>query len=275
MTPETTNGEALPERNPIMSRTLSSYLRAGLLAALCAASLSARAADLLYGQCTLNPSEKTGQVQLMLVRSGRPGNTFTSGSDWKAADLKGLDLQTAGKHDVRFTIERDAGRFEADGFVNGAEGAGLFRFTPAPGYAAAMAAAGFPGVEQEKQLGFALNDVSVAFAKEMKAQGLEDLDLRNLRAFRIHGVDAAYIKALRAGGVPATNAKSLIAFRIHGVTPDFAKAMRALGYTPTDKQLIALRIHDVTPEYIAGLKAHGMEKLTLDKVISLKIHGIS
>ena len=237
-------------------------------------ALPAAAAEILNGQWALNPAEDAGRVHLMMMRSER-GNAFSSGATWAAADLKGLDLQTAGKHDVRFTIDRDAGRFEADGFVSGAAGAGLFRFTPAPGYAAAMAAAGFPGVEEDKQLGLALNDVSLAFAKEMKTQGFNDLDLRNLRAFRIHHVDLAYIKALQAQGISTASAKSLIAFRIHGVTPEFAKAVRALGYTPNDKQLIALRIHDVTPDYMSGLKAHGMEKLTLDKVISLKIHGIS
>jgi hypothetical protein len=265
---------------------MNKILRRGVMVAACAllaglsiAGMPVHGAELLNGQWALsgalNPGEDAGKVHLMLMRSGRPGSTFTSGSDWNAADLKGLDLQAAGKHDVRFTIERDAGRFEADGFVAGAEGAGLFHFTPASGYAAAMAAAGFPGVEAEKQLGLALNDVSLAFAKEMKAQGFDDLDLRNLRAFRIHGVDGAYIKALRAQGVTPADAKSLIAFRIHEVTPEFAKAVRALGFTPTDKQFITLRIHNITPEYIAGLKAHGMEKLTLDKVISLKIRGIS
>ena len=290
-----------------MPRTLSSYFRAGILAALCAVSLSAvpaRAADLLNGQWTLNPSGNAGQVQLMLVRSGRPGNTFTQGSNWNVADLKGLDLTAAGKHDVRFTIARDAGTLEADGFVTGAEGAGLFKFTPAPGYAAAMAAAGFPGVEPEKQLGLALNDVSIAFAKEMKAANVEGLDLRKLTSFRIHKVDMAYIKALRAQGVTTAaakdfiafrihevtpefvtamraqgvataDAKSLVAFRIHEVTPDFVRAIRAQGFTPTERQLVKLRIHEVTPEYIAGLKSHGMEKLTLDKIVSLKIHGVN
>jgi hypothetical protein len=265
---------------PIMSK----YLRVGLLIVLCGIGLSnagsPRAADLLNGallngQWALNPAESADQVHLMLMRSGRPGNTFTSGSDWNTADLKGLDLATAGKHDVRFTIDRDAGRFEADGFVSGAEGAGLFRFTPSPTYAAAMAAAGFADVEPGQQIGLALHDVSLAFAKEMKAQGLEDLDLRKLQAFRIHRVDLAYIKALRAQDVAATSASGLIALRIHAVTPEFAKAVRTLGYSASDKQLIALRVHDITPDYIAGLKAHGVEKLTLDKVISLKIHGIS
>ncbi len=214
-------------------------------------------------------------MHLILVRSGRPGNTFTHGSDWNAADLKGLDLATAAKHDVRFTIARDAGTFEAEGFVSGAEGAGLFKFTPNSSYAANMAAAGFPGVEQEPQLGLALGDVSVAFAREMSALKIEGLDFRRLTAFRVHKVDAAYVKAMRAQGITATKARDLVAFRIHGVTPEFAGAVRAQGFAPTDKQLVAMRIHSVTPEYISSLKARGMEKLTLDKVISLKIHGIT
>lgn len=262
-------------------------LRATLLSILLGAAVlnvssfgvnPAQAIDLLNGQWTLNPGDAPNQVHLMLVRSGRSGNTFTSGSDWNVGDLKGLDLATAGKHDVRFTIARDAGTVEAEGFVNAplgtVEGVGLFTFTPNPTYAADMAAAGFPGVEEESLLGLALNDVSLAFAKEMQALKIDALDLRNLRAFRIHKIDAAYIKAVRAEGLTSATARNLVAFRIHGVTPEFIKAIKAQGFTPDERQLVALRIHDVTPEYIAGLKKRGMEKLTLDKIISLKIHGI-
>lgn len=253
-----------------------SYFRAVLLIATgVIGAARAQAIDLLNGQWTLNPSDKPGQVHLMLVRSGRPGNTFTSGNRWNPAYLKGLDLATQGKHDVRFTIARDAGAIEAEGFVNAGEGAGLFKFTPNPKYAAEMSALGFPGVEDKRLLGMALNDVSLAFAKEMQGLKIEDLDLRNLRAFRTHDIDAAYIKALRAEGMSNATAKNFVAFRIHGVTPEFVKAVRAQGFTPTEKQLVALRIHEVTPDYIAGLKKRGMEKLTLDKIINLKIHGIS
>lgn len=233
------------------------------------------AIDLLNGQWTLNPGEAPGQVHLMLVRSGRPGNTFTSGSDWNAADLKGLDLATPGKHDVHFSVVRDAGAVEAEGFVTGTEGVGLFKFTPNPKYSADMAAAGFPGVEDEKQLGLALIDVSLAFAREMQALKIDGLDLRSLRAFRVHKIDATYVKALRAEGLVSASARDLVAFRIHGVTPEYVKAVKAQGFTPTERQLVTMRIHEVTPDYIAGLKKRGMEKLTLDKIISLKIHGIS
>jgi hypothetical protein len=35
-----------------------------------------------------------------------------------------------------------------------------------------------------------------------------------------------------------------------------------------------MRIHNVTPEYIAGLRTRGMEKLSIDQLVSLRIHGI-
>lgn len=275
-----------------------------LLAALLLATGPARAIDLLNGQWTLNPGDTRGEVNLMLVRSGRPGNTFTHGSSWNAADLKGLDLATPGRHDVRFTVARDAGTLEAEGFVSGSEGAGLFKFTPNPKYAADMAALGFPGVEEERQLSMALSDISLAFAREIQGLKIDGMDLRRLRAFRVHKIDAAFVKAiraenlasitakeltnfrihkvtpefireLRAEGLADVGPKDLVAFRIHEVTPGFVKAVRAQGFTPTEKQLVALKVHDITPEYIAGLKKRGMEKLTLDKIVSLKIHGIN
>ncbi len=250
-------------------------LRTGLLAvSLLLGAAQARAVDLLNGQWTLNPASASGEVSLMLVRAGRSGNSFTHGSTWSAADLKGLDLATPGRHDVRFTVARDAGTLDAEGFVSGAEGAGLFKFTPNPKYAAGMAALGFAGVEEDKQLGMALSDVSLAFAQEMQGLKIDGMDLRMLRTFRVHKIDTAFVKAIRAESLASITARELVAFRIHDVTPGFVKAVRAQGFTPTGKQLVALKVHDVTPEYIAGLKKRGMERLTLDKVISLKIHGI-
>jgi len=249
--------------------------RFAVLCALAAGPLAAfttARADDATGQWTVRRSETPGQVYLSLMGAAAHG-TFSTSSDWKTADLKGLDLAN-GKHDVHFVIERDAGRFDADGIASGGEGAGLFRFTPASGYIRAMAAAGFPEVAPDRQLSLAIHDVGPGFAREMKDAGVEGLDLDKLVAFRIHRVDLAYITAMRAQGMKTVNAESWIAFRIHGATPDFVKAVRALGYAPDDRELVTLRIHQVTPEYIAGLKSHGLNDLTLDKIVSLKIHGI-
>jgi len=38
--------------------------------------------------------------------------------------------------------------------------------------------------------------------------------------------------------------------------------------------LIAMRIHGVTPEFIQGLKSRGMQNLTIDQLVAMRIHGI-
>jgi hypothetical protein len=35
-----------------------------------------------------------------------------------------------------------------------------------------------------------------------------------------------------------------------------------------------MRIHGVTPEFISKLQSRGMKDLTIDKLVSLRIHGI-
>jgi len=51
--------------------------------------------------------------------------------------------------------------------------------------------------------------------------------------------------------------------------------VQKLGYShPEPDQLIAMRIHGVTPEYISKLQSRGMKDLTIDKLVSLRIHGI-
>jgi hypothetical protein len=38
--------------------------------------------------------------------------------------------------------------------------------------------------------------------------------------------------------------------------------------------LVAMRIHDVTPEYINNLRSRGMQNLTIDQLVSMRIHGL-
>ena len=86
---------------------------------------------------------------------------------------------------MNFTITRDAGRFDCEGYLKDGEGAGIFRFTADAQYVQAMSALGFSGIDEEKQFAMAVHDVSLDFAKSMKGENLSGLNTDKLIAFRI------------------------------------------------------------------------------------------
>lgn len=247
-------------------------------------------------------SAEQGKVQFSL-RGSSGGHHFDTSSAWQLADLHGLDWAASAKHDVHFTIARDAGTIDCNGFVQDERGAGLFAFKPNPQYMQEMQKLGY-SFKDDELFSAAIFDVSFEFAHTLKALSVQGLDAGKLMAFRIHGVSPEFVRDLRAAGVQATQADKLIAFRIHGVSPEFVKELRGAGISTTDEgeliafrihgvspefagelshlgyphappeQLIALRIHGVTPEYIESLRSKGLQNLTLDQLISMRIHGI-
>ncbi len=247
---------------------LLGFCFAGALA-FCAAPASTRSGDWIVKR-----SDVAGEVDFSLIESHHGGRSSHE-SDWPLTAFQGLDTSKAGHQDVHFTIVRDAGRFECEGFLDNGEGAGLFHFYPDAKYPAEMQALGFSGVDEEKQFSMAVQDVSLAFAKEMQHEHLQGLDTDKLIAFKIFGVDHGFIQQLRAAGLKASDSDKLIAFRIHGVTPEMVRFLRQAGYNPDEDTLIAMRIHGATPEWIEQLKKDGYEHVALDNLIAFRIHGVS
>lgn len=250
-------------------------MRALVLAMLPALALGA----VDKGAWTLSSSDLPGRVQFSLQSSWDDDHHFSSSSTWNIGELRGLDWSTAGKHDVHFTIARDAGTVDCEGFVRDGAGAGLFTFRSNPQYSREMSALGFsgifPGIDEERLFAFAIHDVSLAFARDIKAAGVSGLDAGDLLKFRIHGVTPEFIRDLRSAGIGVSEAHDLVAFRIHGVSPEYVAELARLGYAhPEAHDLIALRIHGVTPEYIEHLRARGVQNLTLHQLVTLRIHGI-
>ncbi len=225
-----------------MTRALGVFLRLSVLSV----SLALVYGQTQNGEWTLSRSAVPGKIHFSMQSARDGGHSFSTSSDWNVSELQGLDLTSPGKHDVHFTIARDAGNVEGEGFVRDDEGAGLFTFRANPQYSREMEALGFPGITDEKQMAFALHDVSLAYAREMKGLNLQGLDTNKLLACRIFHVDAAFVKELRAVGVNVPEAGKLIAFRIHRITP----------------------------EYVEKLRAHGMQNLTADQLVRLRIYGI-
>src|SRR3954470_7389120 len=98
-------------------------------------------AEEVKGTWTIRPSDEAGQVYFGLAHHMH-GDHSQDESDWPVGEFLGLDLTTPDRHDVKFAIARDAGRFECEGFVRDGEGAGIFHFTPNPGFAQEMAGLG-------------------------------------------------------------------------------------------------------------------------------------
>jgi hypothetical protein len=253
------------------------------------------------GTWNVAPAEQ-GRVQFSLRSSGA-GHHFDTSSDWQLADLRGLDWTTAAKHDVHFTIVRDAGAIDCQGFVQEQRGAGLFTFKPNQPYVQEMQKLGF-SFRNDELFSAATFNVSLEFVRALKSLSVQGLDAGKLVAFRIHGVSPEFVSDLRSAGLHANDADKLIAFRIHGVSPDFMKDLHGAGVDVTDEdkliefrihgvspefiqglagagistrdpeQLVALRIHGVTPTYIEGLRSKGLQNLTPDQLISMRIHGV-
>ena len=226
------------------------------------------------GSWTLMPAEEAGKVHLTVIQRHERGMSH-SGSEWPVSALQGLDLTTRARHDVTFTIARDAGRFDCEGYLTDGEGAGVFRFTPDPSFVGAMRDLGFGGIDEDEQFAMALHDVSLDFARQMQSENLTEMDSDKLIAFRIFDVSQEFIREMRREGLTATDADELVAFRIHGVSPAIVRELREVGIDADDDELIAFQIHGVSPEFVAEIEKLGYANVDGDDLVAMRIHGVT
>jgi len=246
-----------------------------LIFALCvlAAVAKSRAAEPRSGEWTIRKSDEAGRVEFSLIEHHRGGNSSYE-SDWPITSFAGVDFSKPGRQDVRFTVSRDAGKIQCEGFLSDGEGSGVFHFQPDSNYVNEMRSLGF-SVEEDRQYNMAVQDVSLDFARQMKAEQLTNLDADKLVAFRIHGVDARFIEDLRSAGLKISDSDKLVSFRIHGVTPQMVRFLHESGYSPDEDVLVAMRIHGASPEWMEELKNRGYDHVDLEELIAFRIHGVS
>ena len=256
-------------------KSLKSAARGAALSLLALVSTTApSAADPLRGSWSISPSKQAGMVKFGISYRDDDGQSQHQ-SDWPVSALQGIDFATPGRHDVKFTINREAGRIDGEGFVKSGEGAGIFQFSADPNYVGSMDKLGFGGIDTHKQFAMAVHDVSTEFARTMQAEKLEGVDTDKLIAFRIFDVNPQFIREIRAEGLPAREADTLVAFRVHEVTPAFVRDMRNQGLELDEDQLIAFRVHEVTPEYVAKIESLGLGKPDADMLIALRVHEVT
>src|SRR3954470_11248151 len=116
----------------------------------------------MKGNWTLAPAQDAGQVQFGLYIRNEDTN-LQSSSGWPLGAFQGLDLANRERHDARFAVVRDAGRFDCDGYLDQGQGAGFFRFTPDAKFVGAMRDLGFDGIDENKQFAMAIHDVTLDY----------------------------------------------------------------------------------------------------------------
>ena len=232
------------------------------------------AASPVKGTWALTESDKAGKVHLSFNRTSGKHRNWQTGKSFDLAEFPELDLTNRARQPLTFTLKRDAGDISGDGVVLDGAGSGVFTFSPASDYLDRLKRLGFADAEADKQWAYALNDVSLAYARGMAERKIPGLEADELLGYRAVGGDLQFVDDLRKEGLAVEDAGSLIAFRVHDVTSDFVRAIRATGLTPDEDELVAMQIHDVTPAYIAEMKASGLAS-DVDDLIAFQIHDVT
>jgi hypothetical protein len=116
--------------------------------------------------------------------------------------------------------------------------------------------------------------VDPAEVAELKAAGIDAKSYNDLITYRIFKVTPEYVAGVKAAGFANLDSKKLVELRIQGVTPEFAKSTKQQWPDATVDQLVQMRIFNINGAFIASAKRHGLEPLTIDKLVRLRISGI-
>ncbi len=143
-----------------------------------------------------------------------------------------------------------------------------------PEYARSMAATGFGKPTADELIAMRIHGVSPSEVAELKAAGIEPASYQDLITYRIFRVTPEYVAGMKAAGFTALPAKKVVELRIQGVTPEFAKTVKQQWPDATVDQLVQLRIFRINDAFIASAKRHGLEPITIEKLVRLRISGI-
>lgn len=239
-----------------------------LVAAMTAPAFSASAS----GSWTIAPGVNANQAHFE-IRIDGPNKHESNDSDVDlgALGLSNAELQSPGQH-VAFTLSRDAGSFDCDGWVSHGSGGGTVTFNPRPTFIGKMRALGYDDVTTDEQVTAAMIDLSSQYAESIVSAGYPHLPFHKLVAFRALRVDDAYIRSMReAFGNTTISAETMISLKALGVTGDYVAQLRSAGLIVSSPQnAISLKALHVDRNYIDGLASAGYSHLTSEQVVQLR-----
>jgi hypothetical protein len=238
-------------------------------------------AQTLSGLCMLSHrADSPDRAQLMLAGtdcdkdSDRCSDMNNSSIEWSR--WSGISAAMLQKEGTTLTARMSAepGELTCNGGVHDEVLSGRYQFTPSEAFVKEMASLGFDGISPKKQLGFLMLDVTTAWVKEMKRLGVTELSTNKLMGLRALHVTPEYIRAMSAAGYPELRAGKLTEMKAVGVTPEKVQEARSLGFTPTEHELIQMSIFHIDRSFVERMRARGLNDLTLEKLIKIKIFKV-
>jgi len=240
-------------------------------------------AQTLSGLCMLSEAHRTNQpdkVQLVLAGTdcgkGSENCTDMNNSNIPWNRWEGISPEALQKEGTMLSARMNAepGELTCNGSVHDGVLSGRYEFTPSEGFIKDMTSLGFDGLTPRKQLGFLMLDVTTAWVKEMKGLGVTDLSTDKLMGLRALHVDPEYIRAISAAGYPELHAGKLTEMKAVGVTPEKVQEAKSLGFSPTEHELIQMCIFHIDRPFVEKMRARGLNDLTLEKLIKIKIFKV-
>lgn len=270
------------------------------------ASVAPARAEEYTGTWMIEQSLQPASVQLEL----RYQRTLATGNlEWDESrsvllsELQGLskeDLNSSGQH-KSFGVVRDAGTFQAEGWLTRGRGEGTWTFQPSTSFSDGLRRRGIGEPNSKQQFELALAGFKFATLDRLLASGFERPSVDDLIAMIDHAVSDGYIQGLLGLGlrpnsaralilmrdrgvgssyaatvvriVPGTTADQLVAMREHGVGASFVEELARMGYHVSAADLIRLRDHGISTSFIERARSHGYTKLSVDELIRLRDIG--
>jgi hypothetical protein len=236
----------------------------------------------LHGTCSIAPSTMQDHVQFRMdsgdCESSDHHHCYNHSNDeTPLSNFTGLalaDFEHEGAH-IEARIVAEAGTISCAGDVHGLTLSGDFTFTPNPAFVAHMQQLGFTGFDSQKLETYTLFHIDTAWVEQLQAAGVTDMNSGNIIALHIFKITPDFVHSMAALGYANLPAGKLIAFGVQGVNPDEVKEYRALGYNPTADELVQMRIFKVTPDFIHRMEARGFNKLTISKLVQIRIFNLA
>lgn len=234
------------------------------------------------GSWSIDPDghKDKGQVQLELRREWRTekGGTGRAIHSFGIAreQLSGLspDDWTARDADVRFTLDRDAGRVRFEGTMRRGRGSGTYSFEPSAAFRSELKRGGFREVTDDDLLRLVLHDIGREWIGGFDGRG-DRLTLDDIVRFKVHGVTPEYFASLTVGGYRALTPDDIVRFKVHGVDAEYVSALADLGVSrPSPDELVRLKLHGVDTEYVREMLLLASPKPDVDDMVRMHIHGV-